>query len=120
MRDQILLCQLPTNTPDTVSLFATAMHKPSFPHQAPIRRTCEETVAHFDAMLAGLEMRAGADKERGLVIFDQSAQAKTLHSLVTEFRPPMFSADDRCAGGPFFNCCKIASLIDPRFKRELR
>ncbi len=80
------MCQILSNTTDTVSLFATAMHKPSFPTQDPIRRTCEETVGHFDAMLAGLEMRAGADKERGLVIFDQSAQAKTLHSLVTEFR----------------------------------
>jgi hypothetical protein len=37
-------------------------------------------------MLAGLEMRAGADKERGLMIFDQSSKAKILHSLVTEFR----------------------------------
>jgi len=71
---------------DTVSLFAVAMHKVSFPHRDPIQWTCEELAGHFDAFLTRLETRENASKERGLMIFDQTAHQKTLHSLVAEYR----------------------------------
>jgi hypothetical protein len=80
------MCQILANSADTISLFAVAMHKPSFLSQDPVHRTCEEIAGHFDAMLTGLEMRQGAEKERGLMIFDQTAHQKTLHSYISQFR----------------------------------
>jgi hypothetical protein len=80
------MSQILAKSTDSVSLFAVAMHKPSFLSQDPVLRTCEEMAGHFDAHLTGLEMRQGADKERGLMIFDQTAHQKTLHSLVVQFR----------------------------------
>lgn len=75
-----------SRTQDNVSLFAVAMHKASFPRRDPIQRTCEEIAGHFDAFLTRLETREGAEKQRGLMVFDQSNHEKTLHSLVAQFR----------------------------------
>jgi len=80
------MCNILRMSADTVSLFSVAMHKPSFLSQDPVRRTCEEMAGHFDAHLNSLEMRHDADKERGLMIFDQTDHQKTLHSYVAQFR----------------------------------
>lgn len=75
------------HTENNVSLFAVAMHKDSFPGADPIQKTCEEMAGHFDAYLARQETRQpGAEKERGLMIFDQTNHESTLHALLTEYR----------------------------------
>jgi Protein of unknown function (DUF3800) len=81
------MCSILAKTPDSVSLFAVAMHKASLPHFEPIGKTCEEIAGHFDAMLTRLEARdSKPEKQRGLMIFDQTAHQKTLHSLLAEYR----------------------------------
>ncbi len=109
------MCQLLVNTSDAVSLFAVAMHKPSFPKQDPITRTCEEVAGHFDALLTSLETRPNADKERGLMIFDQSAHQKTLHSLVAEFR-----SSGASWGGRVKHLAEIPMFTDSKLTRMLQ
>ena len=73
--------------PDNVSLFSVAMHKPSFPSDDPIQKTCEEMAGHFDAYLSRLETaEPKAEKQRGLMIFDQCNHQATLHGLLAEYR----------------------------------
>jgi hypothetical protein len=109
------MCQLLTKTSDAVSLFAVAMHKPSFPKQDPIHRTCEEMAGHFDALLTSLETRPNADKERGLMIFDQSAHQKTLHSLVAEYR-----SSGASWGGKVKHLAEIPMFTDSKLTRMLQ
>jgi hypothetical protein len=61
-----------------VVLFGIAMHKPDFPRISPIQRTCEEMAGHFDAYLQTIEI--AQEKQRGLMIFDQSRHEKTVQS----------------------------------------
>jgi hypothetical protein len=70
---------------ENVSLFAVAIHKPSFPSDNPVQRTCEEMAGHFDAYLARLEVE-GEEKPRGLMIFDQCNHQPTLHALLAKYR----------------------------------
>lgn len=75
-------------TADNVSIFAVVMEKASFTAIDPVQRTCEELAGHFDAFLEYLETRPGSknDKERGLMIFDESNHEKTLHALIEQYR----------------------------------
>jgi hypothetical protein len=70
-----------------VVLFGLAMRKADYPGTPAIQRCCEELAGHFDAYLGSLEISdRNADKQRGLMIFDQSRHEKTVQALMTEFR----------------------------------
>jgi Protein of unknown function (DUF3800) len=99
-------------TQDNVSLFAVAMHKPSFPADDPIQRTCEEMAGHFDAYLARLE--TGAEKQRGLMIFDQCNHQATLHALLAEYRTTGAS------WGRVRHLAEIPMFTDSRLTRMLQ
>ena len=93
-----------------VSLFAMALYKPDN-RSSHIQRTCEEMAGHFDAYLGSLE--AAGDKQRGLMIFDQSRHEKTVQALMTQFRTTgaSFGRVKRLAEVPLFTDSKITRML---------
>lgn len=64
--------------------FACAVHKDSFPGQDPMELAFEELYNRFDRYLGRL--RAEGDRQRGLLILDESAHETTLQRMAREFR----------------------------------
>ena len=63
------------------------MNKRDYPSVSPVQKTCEEMAGHFDGYLTGLELAdKNREKQRGLMIFDQSRHEKTLQALLAQYR----------------------------------
>jgi len=97
-----------------VTLFGVALQKPDYPKSSPIQRTCEEMAGHFDAYLQGLEIAAtSGEKQRGLMIFDQSRHEKTVQALMTQYRTTgaSFGKIRHLAEVPLFTDSKITRML---------
>lgn len=97
-----------------VVLFAIAMRKPDFPLVSPIEKTCEELAGHFDAYLASIEATAEpAEKQRGLMIFDQSRHERTVQLLLREYRTSgaSFGRVKHLAEVPLFTDSKLTRML---------
>lgn len=64
--------------------FACAVHKRSFPDRDPMEMAFEELCNRFDRYLSRL--RVAGDRQRGLVILDQSAHETSLQAMARQFR----------------------------------
>lgn len=97
----------------SVCLFGVAMHKASFKSINPIQRTCEELSGHFDAALARLEADKGREKQLGLMIFDESNHARTLHVLLSQYRTTgaRFGRVKHIAEVPMFADSKLTRVL---------
>jgi hypothetical protein len=95
-----------------VSLFGVVLHKPHNRTGAHIQKTCEEMAGHFDAYLGSLELES-QDKQRGLMIFDQSRHEKTVQALMTQYRTTgaSFGRVKRLAEVPLFTDSKITRML---------
>ncbi len=95
-----------------VELFGVALSKHDLPRASPIQITCEEMAGHFDAYLQSLEAE-GEEKQRGLMIFDQSRHEKTVQALMTEYRTTgaSFGRVRRLAEVPLFTDSKITRML---------
>ncbi|MCX8089721.1 MAG: DUF3800 domain-containing protein [Verrucomicrobiae bacterium] len=69
---------------DSARAFACAVHKASFPGVDPLELAFEDLCSRFDRYLARL--RAAGDRQRGLIILDESAHETTLQRMAREFR----------------------------------
>lgn len=98
----------------SVVLFGVAILKSAFPGVDPVHRTCEEMAGHFDAYLQRLEIERN-EKQRGLLVFDQTNQAQKLHSLVNDFRTAGASW-----GGRIRHLAEIPMFTDSRLTRMLQ
>lgn len=99
---------------DDLVLFAIPFHKPSFPSDHPVQRTCEEMTGHFDKYLENLEIeRSEFGKQRGLMIFDQSRHEKTVQALTAQYRTTgaSFGRVRRLAEVPLFTDSKITRML---------
>ena len=97
-----------------VALFAIAMHKGSFSFADPVQKTCEEIAGHFDAYLTRQEVEyAKGEKQRGIMIFDQSRHEKTIHALLSEFRTTgaSFGKVKHLAEIPMFTDSKLTRML---------
>lgn len=96
-----------------ICLFGVAMHKASFKTINPIQRTCEELSGHFDAYLTRLEVDQGRDKQLGLMIFDESNHARTLHALLSQYRTTgaRFGRVKHIAEVPMFADSKLTRVL---------
>jgi hypothetical protein len=72
------------NSYDTARAFACAVHKKSFPTRDPMELAFEELCNRFDRYLSRL--RAAGDRQRGLVILDESAHETSLQAMARQFR----------------------------------
>ena len=105
--------QLLSRADKRVVLFGVALEKAEMPNAVPIQKTCEEMAGHFDVYLKRLEAERNADKQRGLMIFDQSRHEKTVQALMTEFRTTgaSFGKVRRLAEVPLFTDSKITRML---------
>ena len=93
-------------------LFGIAMRRDSFPGSDPVRRTCEELAGRFDAYLERRTL-AHNEKQLGLLVFDQSHHAKTLHALLQEFRTAgaRFGRIKHLAEAPMFADSRLTRVL---------
>ena len=69
---------------DSARAFACAIHKPSYPNQDPMELAFEDLCSRFDLYLRRLH--AQGDRQRGLIILDESAHETTLQRMARDFR----------------------------------
>ena len=69
---------------DSARAFACAVHKASYPGQDPMELAFEDLCSRFDIYLRRL--RGEGDRQRGLLILDESSHETTLQRLARDFR----------------------------------
>ncbi len=69
---------------ETARIFACAVHKASFPDRDPVELAFEDLCSRFDKYL--FRLRTQGDRQRGIVILDESAHETTLQKMAREFR----------------------------------
>ncbi|MBN1341660.1 MAG: DUF3800 domain-containing protein [Phycisphaerae bacterium] len=69
---------------DTARAFACAVHKASYPGADPMELAFEDLCSRFDLYLARL--RGEGDRQRGILILDESSHETTLQRMTREFR----------------------------------
>ena len=90
------------------------MNKRDYPSVSPVQKTCEEMAGHFDGYLTGLELAdKNREKQRGLMIFDQSRHEKTLQALLAQYRTTgaSFGKVRHLAEVPLFTDSKITRVL---------
>lgn len=103
-------------TAGNVYAFAVVIEKAMFSTSFVVQKTLEELAGHFDAFLDFQETRpeAHGDKERGLMIFDESNHEKTLQALLAQFRTTGASF------GRIRHLAEIPMFTDSRLTRMLQ
>jgi len=69
---------------DTAKAFACAIDKQSFPNYDPIEMAFEDLCSRFDMYLSNIG--ADGDRQRGILILDESSHETTLQKMATNFR----------------------------------
>ena len=69
---------------ESARAFACAVHKASYPERDPMEMAFEDLCSRFDLYLNRL--RADGDRQRGILILDESAHETTLQKMAREFR----------------------------------
>ena len=69
---------------ETARVFACAVHKPSYPGRDPVELAFEDLCSRFDLYLDRL--RAQGDRQRGILILDESTHETTLQRMTRDFR----------------------------------
>ena len=72
------------NSYDSARAFACAVHKSSYPDRDPMELAFEDLCSRFDMFLSRL--RDAGDRQRGLLILNESAHQTTLQRMAREFR----------------------------------
>ncbi len=71
---------------DTAKAFACAIHKPSCLTQDPMEAAFEDLCSRFNLYL--MRLGAAGDRQRGILIMDESAHETALQRLALNFRTP--------------------------------
>lgn len=69
---------------DSAKAFACAVHKASFPNRDPLQLAFEDLCSRFDRYLSRLH--AAGDRQRGMIILDESSHETTLQEMARDFR----------------------------------
>jgi len=69
---------------ETARIFACAVHKGSYPTRDPMEVAFEDLCSRFDKFLS--RMWSAGDKQRGLIILDESTHETTLQAMARDFR----------------------------------
>ena len=96
----------------TTNAFACVVHKASYPNQDPMEIAFEELCNRFDLLLKRLYV--ADDKQRGLIILDNSSYETSLQQLALDFR----SLGTRW--GVLRNLAEVPLFIDSRASRAVQ
>lgn len=69
---------------ESARLFACVVHKPSFPLKDPMEIAFEDLCSRFDLFLS--RIAAAGERQRGLIILDQSTHETSLQDMARDFR----------------------------------
>lgn len=69
---------------ESAKSFACAIHKPSYPGADPVELAFEDLCSRFDLYLSRL--RGEGDRQRGILILDESTHETTLQRMARDFR----------------------------------
>jgi len=69
---------------ETTRVFACAVHKPSYPNRDPVEIAFEDLCSRFDLFLT--RIGSSGDRQRGLIILDESTHETTLQQMARNFR----------------------------------
>ncbi|MBI2502809.1 MAG: DUF3800 domain-containing protein [Candidatus Latescibacteria bacterium] len=96
---------------DSARAFACAIHKDSYPGRDPMELAFEDLCSRFDLYLSRL--RAGGDRQRGLLILDKSVYETSLQHMAREFRElgTRWGGIKNLADIPFFVDSKASRLV---------
>ncbi len=103
------------NSYDSARAFACAIHKPSFPNGDYMGIAFEDLCSRFDLYLRRLHN--SGDRQRGLLILDQSAHETTLQQMAKDFRTlgTRWGVVRNLADTPFFvnsRASRVVQLAD--------
>ena len=99
------------NSSNSTYAFACAIHKDSYPVEDPLHFAFEDLCKRFDMYLSKLQTEG--DRQKGLLILDESSQETTLQNLAKEFRKTgtKWGNIKHLADIPFFADSKASRLI---------
>lgn len=69
---------------NSAKAFACVVHKPSYPGRDPLQLAFEDLCSRFDRYLSRLH--AQGDRQRGMIILDESSHETTLQGMARNFR----------------------------------
>ena len=99
---------------DSARAFACAIHKPSYPSDDLMQLAFEDLCSRFDMYLS--QLRGDGDRQRGLLILDESAHETTLQKLAREFR----ILGTQWGGAPLRNFADTPLFVDSRDSRVVQ
>jgi hypothetical protein len=96
---------------DTTKLFACAIHKASYPGKDIMQLAFEDLCSRYDMYLASL--RAEGDRQRGILILDESSHETTLQTMARNFRTlgTQWGIIHNLAETPLFVSSKASRLV---------
>lgn len=96
---------------DTARAFACAVKKADFPHADQMELAFEDLCSRFDLFLSRL--RRDGDRQRGLIILDESSHETSLLNLAKDFRAigTRWGVIGQMADTPLFASSKSSRLI---------
>ncbi len=96
---------------DSARAFACAIHKASYPNIDPIEHAFEDLCSRFDRYLA--RVRFDGDRQRGLIILDESSHETSLQALAKDFRTlgTKWGVIRNLADTPFFVNSKASRIV---------
>lgn len=96
---------------DTAKAFACAIHKSSFPGQDPVEKAFEDLCSRFDLYLS--KLRDSGDRQRGLLILDDSSHETSLQNMARDFRTlgTRWGVVRNLADTPFFVDSRASRLV---------
>jgi len=99
------------NTNRGVRAFACAVHKSSYPNKDAMELAFEDLCSRFDIFLN--RERDTGERQRGILILDESAYETTLHRMTREFRTlgTQWGVVKNLAETPLFVNSKVSRII---------
>jgi hypothetical protein len=96
---------------DTAKAFACVVHKDSYPSRDPVELAFEDLCSRFDIYLS--QLRGAGDRQRGLLILDQSSHETSLQAMARDFRTlgTRWGVLRNLADTPFFVDSKASRLV---------
>jgi hypothetical protein len=96
---------------ETAKAFACAIHKRSYPGRDPVEMAFEDLCSRFDLHLARL--RDAGDRQRGLLILDESSHETSLQDMARNFRllGTRWGVLRNLADTPFFVDSRASRLV---------
>lgn len=99
-----------------IAVFASAVHKSSFPKEDPVEKAFEDVSSRFNRFLERRRDESGAkNSQRGLIVLDKTTYEQSLQSLARNIR----HTGNRW-GGQLRQICEVPMFVDSSASRIIQ